>query len=208
MKKLFFITILAPFTISTTYSQIIQKPVPVVKKDVIIKTNPRQQPPPPPTAVPEYYLTSVRVNIFTGNDNKEYLSKVGIDLFCSGGASTDFGNTNPELLLFGYPAGDKSIPEMKINSNTEFVLQTGNPGNLYLIQQYGLKLKINYWANFILDAWKIDKVTMTLEFKDKKGNPHPTLATKTVTFLNASMLMTDSKFQLVCETDGFLFPKF
>lgn len=183
-------------------------------------------PPPPPTNPPTspnspnnnlYYLTSVKVDIYTGNDNKEFSSKMSIDLVRSGGAPSEFGNSNPgnESLLFSRTSGN-SETEMKTNSITSVALESiyhpeegryTEVMNLYKVQQYGLKLKINYIPNFILDAWKIDRVSMTLEFKDAQGNPHPIFGSKTILFMNASALLTDSKSNLICETDGFLMPK-
>ena len=36
--------------------------------------------------------------------------------------------------------------------------------SLALCQQYGLRLDILYEPNFILDAWKIDRVDLEIEF--------------------------------------------
>ncbi len=89
MKKFLSFTILLTFAISTATSQVIQKAVPVTKKNVTIKTVP--PPPPAPASAPPpastnkstgtnnqptlvYTLTAVKANIKTGADNKEYPS--------------------------------------------------------------------------------------------------------------------------------------
>jgi hypothetical protein len=74
------------------------------------------------------------------------------------------------------------------------------------IQNYGLELYISYRPNFILDAWKIDKVTLTLEFKDITGKPHSTLATVVIPFV-ASPLLKDGNATLKCVIDKFLLAK-
>lgn len=151
----------------------------------------------------QYFLTSVKARIFTGNDNKEAPSGVGMDLELVGGTV---------LYFFAY---DKTNPfELKPNTNREISLNPVYTYNYYysrlglhLVQTHGLILKINYRANFFTDAWKIDKVVLILEFKDWKGNLHPTLGYKEVNFMNASKLLTDTDFSLFVETDGFLMPK-
>lgn len=168
---------------------------------------------PAPATNTNYYLTSIKVKIFTGNDNKEALSKISLYLFRSGTGPLELSNPNREFVLSGGPYFDPG--ELKINSNTELPMELAYTRQesfygimgLDRIQLHGLKLQISYLPNFILDAWKIDKVAMTLEFKDDQGNPHPTMGSKTITFINASALLTDKTNSLICETDGFFMPK-
>src|SRR4051812_27061413 len=85
MKKLF-LSALIVFAVTTIQAQSgkVQKP-----EQVPLKTRPVKTTPPPtpvinktsePAAASVYSLTSVRVNIRTGNDNKEFPSKVGVML--------------------------------------------------------------------------------------------------------------------------------
>jgi hypothetical protein len=212
MKKLLVISFLSVFVISISYAQIIQKPTAPLKQKGIIKTIPGQPapPPPPPSTnkssttgtqnVPVYSLTAVRVNIRTGNDNKEFPSTVELSLI----------NRNTGYFPFSQPAANMRN-EMKINSNTEIGLdKNSNTASqhftLQSIQENGLSLQIVYHPNFFMDAWKIEAVSMTLEFKDQNGNPHPTLGSKTIVFNNASGFLDGSNTVLFCSTDGQLVP--
>ena len=196
----------------------------------IQNTNQAPPPPPktnnpPPTTVntPHYYLTAARVSIVTGNDNKEEGSKVNISLVRpSGGEWPSDDNTKScGLYQFIY---SKINNEYRVNSVTDIPLVTsfqfpaGLPGgagegwryiNLRLgdIQIHGLTLYVMYEPNFILDAWKIERVTLTLEFKDLAGNAHPTLGTVVIPFINSSVLLRDGNRTLKVETDKFLIPK-
>lgn len=215
MKKFILLSTLTGLTITTIQAQLnekLQKPQEAPRKTISAKTTP--SPVPASTTNTMYYLSSINVTLFTGNDNKEALSKISFYLFRTGGASTDFGNTNPDVVLSGSAYFDPG--EMKINSNRNFALELAytpretqymSTMSLSNIQKYGIKLQISYLPNFILDAWKIDKIDMTLEFKDAQGNPHPTLGRKTISFINVSTLLTNNKNSLACEADGFLMPK-
>lgn len=215
MKKLLFVTILSAFIISTAVSQIIQKSVPPVKQNVILKTVPAPPPPapapPPPTTnkttaagaenTPVYRLTAVKVNIRTGNDNKEYPS----------GVRTTLGVRGSGMEYF-YFVQNNLKNEMKSNTNTEFGLEkaTGNFKEITLdaLQNAGCEIRINYSANFQLDAWKIEAVTATLEFRDQNGNLHPTLSQKTINFSNANGFLNGypGTTLMICNTDGYFNP--
>lgn len=215
MKKLLFITILAALTISTATAQIIQKSVPPVKQNVMLKTVPAPPPPapaPPPPATnkttaagtentPVYRLTAVKVNIRTGNDNKEYPS----------GVRTTLGVRGSGMEYF-YFVQNNLKNEMKSNTNTEFGLEKaiGNFKEITLdaLQNAGCEIRINYSANFQLDAWKIEGVTATLEFRDQNGNLHPTLSQKTITFSNANGFLNGypGTTTMICNTDGYFNP--
>ena len=214
MKKSLFLTALTAFTISTATSQVIQKTVPAVKPNVIIKTVPATPPPPavpPPTTnktagtanqntpVPVYSLTAVRVNIRTGNDNKEFPSKVDLLLI-------NRANGN----IFHQP-GENMRNEMKSNTNTEFGLEKHPRAiqedmTLGSIQKDGLALRIFYSPNFIADAWKIEGVSITLEFKDQNSNLHPTLGSKTIVFNNATGFLDAANHILLCNMNGQFLP--
>ena len=212
MKKLLFITVLSAFIINTAISQVIQKTVPAAKQNVIIKTVPGSPLPPPPPATnkstntsnqntPVYSLTAVRVNIRTGNDNKEYPSNVRTSLGVSGSG-----------MEYAYFVQENLKNEMRSNSNTEFGLEkrTGNLKDITLdvLQNAGFHFRISYAANFQFDAWKIEGVSVTLEFRDQNGNLHPTLAQKTITFSNANGFLNGypGTTTMICNTDGYFNP--
>ena len=218
MKKLLSLTILAAFTISTATSQTVQKSVPLVKQNVIIKTVPSQPLPPPPASAPPppstnkssttgtqntpvYSLTAVRANIRTGNDNKEYPSGVRTTLGVRG-----------SKMEYSFFVQENLKNEMRSNSNTEFGLEkrAGNLNDITLdfLQNAGFHFRISYAANFQLDAWKIEGVSVTLEFRDQNGNLHPTLSQKTITFSNANGFLNGypGTTTMICNTDGYFNP--
>ena len=219
MKKLLAIIILAAFTISSATSQTIQKSVRPVKKNTTIKTipqpapSPAPAPPPPSTQQPVakqapaasdlvYSLTSVRVNIRTGNDNKEYPSNVRTTLGVRGSG-----------MEYSYFVQENLKNEMRSNTNTEFGLEKVTGSNfkditMDVLQNAGIRVRIAYAANFQLDAWKIEGVSVTLEFRDHNGNLHPTLAQKTITFSNANGFLNgyNGTTTMICTADGYFNP--
>jgi hypothetical protein len=230
MKKLLFIAVIAILQMSTINAQttrtevktkpVKEEPAKIIKKEIKTIPAPPATPannPPPTPSTAAYYLTGIKVNIYTGNDSKENLSKVGIDLFRLGWRTTNIAAASDEAIMAGYAISNSSVPEMKTGSNTQFLLKdayspTSEPSmyvntmSIESIQQFGVRLKIYYWPNFILDAWKIDKVSITLEFKDTQGNLHPSLGNKTITFFNVSALLTEKNPHLICDLDKFLIP--
>lgn len=193
-----------------------------VKMNVTFRNEPRTKtppPPPPPVNNTIYYLRTATVEIVTGNDNKEQPSIVHISLNRPGGSNyTNDPNHTDAALLFSYLSGERNLFEFKPNTTTRLVLPClyQFPGQyegwryhelrLSLIQTWGLGLYIYYGPNFILDAWKVEKVTLTLTFGDVAGNPHPSMPTVVIPF-NASVLLKDGNRTLVCEMDKFLMPK-
>jgi hypothetical protein len=201
MRKLLFFSILIVISISETQSQIIVNRATKTKGSI-----PQSQPvsnsntksTTQNTSI--YSLSSVRVNIRTGSDNKEFPSKVDLLMSCRSGSG----------FIYHQP-GDNMRNEMKINSNTEFGLEkypTVIQQNLTLesLQKEGLTLRIFYNPNFIADAWKIEGVAITLEFKDQNGVPHPTLGSKTIVFNNASGFLDAVNHTLMCFADGQFVP--
>jgi hypothetical protein len=218
MKKIILITGLAVFVINTATAQITQKTVPPVKQNVIIKTVPPPPAPPPPatnkstgtsnqnTPAPVYSLTAVKAGIRTGNDNKEYPSNVRTSLGVRG--------SNMQYAFF---LQENLKNEMRSNTNTEFGLEkvsktysntTLKDITLEALQNAGFHCRINYLANFQLDAWKIEGVTITLEFRDQNGNLHPSLGNKTITFGNANGFLNGyaGTTTMICNTDGYFNP--
>lgn len=214
MKKILFLAALAMFAIRNAGAQITpggrtkvtQKTVPATIKTVPgpIETPPL---PPPPVSksegtttsqyVPVYALTSVRVKIRTGNDNKEFPSKVH-SLLMARSDPKDWRN------YIQINLGN----EMKVNSDTEFGLDLEGraPTPLSKYQTSGLKLSIVYEPNFFADAWKIEGVTLILEIKDQQGNLHPTLGNKTIVFTTATGFLNSEYRYLYCIADGSFAP--
>jgi hypothetical protein len=127
------------------------------------------------TTTPVYVLSSARVKIKTGNDNKEFPSTVWVAVMAKSAPAQ----------WRTYVQGNLGN-EMKINSETEFGLgQEAQAISLETFQQSGLVLSIQYNPNIIFDAWKIESVSLTIEFKDQNGNLHPSFGSKTILFSNA-----------------------
>jgi hypothetical protein len=224
MKQIIFLFILAVFAISVAQAQTI----PNTSKTKVTKTKleapseskmikpeptePKAPPPaPPPPAinktpattsqnVPVYNLTSVRVTIRTGNDNKEFPSKVMAWIQTKNPPSSEW---------FSYKQINLAN-EMRINSNTEFGLERDSllRGVIRLedLQAKGIQLKIWYASNWLTDAWKIESVSVVLEFKDQNGNLHPTLGNKTIVFSNAYGFLNNDYKMMVCTADGSFAP--
>ena len=102
---------------------------------------------------------------------------------------------------------------MKSNSNTEFGLEKITRENLKdltldVLQTTGIEFRIHYSANFQLDAWKIEGVSVTLEFRDQFGNLHPTFGQKTISFSNANGYLNgyDGTRIMKCHADGYFNP--
>lgn len=210
MKKLLLITILSAFAIGNLYAQI-------RTSKTLRNTQSLDQAiplPPPPTnsktsgpisnadvAASVYTLTSVRVNIRTGSDNKEFPSAVRVSLGVRGGN-----------MGYNYFFQENLKSEMKSNSNTEFGLEKSKAYSkditLDVLQNTGFDLRIAYTANFQLDAWKIEGVSATIEFRDQNGNLHPTLGQKTITFSNANGFLNGypGSYYMNCNTDGYFNP--
>lgn len=215
MKKLLCVSLLSTFILSTAVAQVIQKTVPPVKQNVIIKTVPAAPPPPPAPAppvtnkttapvtqnTPIYSLTAVKANIKTGNDNKEYPSNVRTSLGVRG-----------SNMQHAYFVQENLKNEMRSNSNTEFGLEKRGSQlkdlTLDVLQNAGFHFRIDYAANFQFDAWKIEGVIITLEFRDQNGNLHPTLGQKTINFSNANGFLNgyNGTRSMICNTDGYFNP--
>ena len=212
MKKLLFISGVVILMLNTAVAQVIQKTVPPPKQNIIIKQVPAAPPaPPPPTTdkttapvnqnTPVYSLTVVKVNIKTGNDNKEYPSNVRTSLGVRG-----------SNMQYAYFVQENLKNEMRSNSSTEFGLEKRGSNlkdlTLEVLQNAGFHFRIDYSANFQFDAWKIEGVMVTLEFRDQNGNLHPILAQKTINFSNANGFLNgyNGTRSMICNTDGYFNP--
>lgn len=138
----------------------------------------------------DYYLSSAKVTIQTGNDNKE--ANNSLMYYYVGIANY---NESFAFSLGSIANGSGYTPEIKANSTTELLpnrsLDKNTNGlftmynSLCFYKQRGLALAIIYdnkaWAT---DAWKINSITLTIEFRDKKGTLYPNAlyASKTITF--------------------------
>ncbi|MGG9960548.1 hypothetical protein [Ferruginibacter sp. SUN106] len=204
MKKilLFLITVIL-FTVASRAQ--IQTPVSIKKdssiKKTIIQRAPVTQAPAPKTVAPSVYtLTSAKVNIRTGNDNKETPSNMifffrekdgvwgkGTDLFQSGSKSEFKVNSNFEMLLDRVPA----------TAAAAYTLDN--------LQARGLYFAVYYSPNFITDAWKIESITVTLEFKDQFGNLHPSFGNRVIQYNISNGLLTNANWLLKATADGAFF---
>jgi hypothetical protein len=209
MKKLLFLFITV-FSITAAIGQLtprLEKSVIVKPATKIIKTNPAPPLAPAPAVNKEtppgdqttlvYTLSSVRVNIKTGSDNKEFPSQVYVEIWKKG----EFFNamSAPGRL---YKIG--TVNEMAVNSNTELGLGKIAPDDklsLSNLQTSGVELRITYLANIFLDAWKIENISCTLEFRDQNGKLHPTMGTKNISFSNAAGFLDGKYKAMVCTTD-------
>jgi hypothetical protein len=216
MKKLVFSSIVIIFAVTTAQAQIktkTEKIRPQIPSKIItpVAEEPKTPAPPPPTnktagaetaqTALVYRLTAVKANIRTGNDNKEYPSVVRTSLGVRG-----------SQMEYAYFVQANLKNEMRSNTNTEFGLEKGGLNlkeiTLDALQSAGLHFRISYVANFQLDAWKIEGVTLTLEFRDQNGNLHPSLAQKTITFSNANGFLNgyNGTTDMICNTDGYFNP--
>lgn len=223
MKKLFLIPCAC---LLTTYVVLAQLTPPQPAKKLIIKqqTGPglesqptRTEPYKPLLTSASYFLSSVKVTIGTGSDNKESLSNLSIEL--------SVRNNN-----FQCYAQNNVTNELKTNTSTTIGLEKSNsytsgdnPANLTTrysnsatgsqnislaaVESNGLSLRIIYKPNFFADAWKIETVSVTLEFRDANGNLHTTSGQKTFTFTNTSTFLDNfDKRILICTADNYFKP--
>lgn len=198
MKKNITILFVLVFTAGFSFAQI-------TKPEVIKKNLPPAKTTPPPANTPPapnpsvYSLTAARVSIKTGSDNKEFPSKVVVWLISRGNG---FALDQPAENLRN---------EMKVNSTTEFGLQQctycdAKNKTLEAFQKQGVMLRIRYLPNFPTDAWKIEGVSLTLEFKDQYGNPHPQYGNKTIVFNNANGFLDAWNGDMECTADAAFTP--
>lgn len=172
----------------------------VTTKRTVAEPQAQETPKPAPTSK-DYRLTLGKVTIHTGNDNKEQPSHVQMGL--------SFGKNGSGF----YDTPREKYKEFAVNSVTELYLDQLYLGyypyeapTLALAEETGVTLYISYTPNFPLDAWKIEKVVLTLEYRDGSGNLHPVLKSKEIVFTNVGALMNNVNRSLVCEADRFLMP--
>lgn len=169
---------------------------------------------PQPLTVADYKLTSVRVKINTGRDNKENPSEV-YTKFCipETGTPTYLAfaqwnlqsempiNTEVEVGLRKLANANLEITSTRMTMGRAHELHTGaSEISLADIQKHGAKLFVYYSPHLFTDAWRVENVTILLEFKDKNGNLHPVHGSKSLSFSNAKVFLNglDNRY-LVCE---------
>lgn len=151
----------------------------------------------------DYFLAVAKVTLKTGKDNKENGSALILRVYPATGTDNWRKGYNQE----NYKS------ELKVWSTNEFTLPRAAAfdqsfNSLAHYRQTGIMVDVNYntMGNgpfFGLDAWKIEEVSVTLEFKDKNGNPHPTMGSKTIYFTDPNMYLDFKKWQLYCKTDQY-----
>jgi hypothetical protein len=203
MKKILIGVIVAVFSVSYAAAQfnktVGKKKTEPIQTEPVKKIAPPSQPP-----TPVYAMTAARVSIRTGSDNKEFPSGVYVEVW----QKDHPGGANYQAHCL-YNIRDLKN-EMAINSTTQLGLEkTNGPAEKFLlstIQQYGLELNVSYLPNFFMDAWKIENITWTLEFRDQNGNPHPTLGNKVISFSNSTGFLNNEYHVMKCFIDQSLNP--
>jgi hypothetical protein len=219
-KNILHFTVLI-FTSIACHAQFAPLTPPQTSKPKVVKTQTspglestptRTTPPQPANAI--YSLSSVKVTIKTGNDNKESLSNLSVELavrdaayniFVQNNLTNEFtsnsgitiGLEKSNSFTSGYnPA---SIPTLYSTS------ATGSKSiQLSDVEKYGLSLRIIYKPNFFTDAWKIEQLSLALEFRDANGNLHATSGQKTIVFSNAATFLDNfDKRILICTADNY-----
>jgi len=222
MKKLFLINFTLLMLTSMSSSAQLTPPAPPKPRPVKVLVSPGLESAPTrttplPLTNADYLLSTVKVTIKTGSDNKESLSNVTVELAVR--------DTNCSIF-----AQNNLTNELKINSENTIGLERYNAwinrtaGNIsptpyytkptgikaiFLsdVLKYGLSVRIIYKPNFFADAWKIENVSATLEFRDGNGNLHATYGTKTVSFSNTSTFLDNfDKRILICTADASFNP--
>lgn len=174
-----------------------------------------------------YIISTARVTIKTGNDAKEYPSKIQIFLFpipaptysyaytlgqlnytnlMVVGSSTELGLTALNKQLVPWPV---SYPSGYSGTNKPSHPFTSGSHNWMLsdLQQQGFRLLIAYQPNNVFDAWEIKQVTVQLEIRKADGTPHPTLNNKKIVFdISTPPLGVPTGMALVCEADKNFMP--
>lgn len=135
----------------------------------------------------DYFLTGVTFNIQTGNDNKE-----------ANNSDVDFnfrtGNGILTYRYFSYKAEIKANSTISIAPNQCMIPNPPGPfsnqNSLQYYKQNGIRLDIIYNnQKFASDAWKINSVSVTLQFTNRNGRLSPTYGKKTISFPGATGIL-------------------
>ncbi|MFT3822886.1 MAG: hypothetical protein QM731_03155 [Chitinophagaceae bacterium] len=160
------------------------------------------------TAAPsdaDYFLAVAKITIKTGNDNKDNGAKLILRVYPA---------TGTDNYRKGY-CQENYTRELKKWATDEIPLPRAGEFNqsfnsLANYKQTGIMVDILYdtWGGPYppLDAWKIEEVSVTLEFKDKEGKSHPTMGSKIIHFPNSNQYLDFTKWHLFCKTDQYMNP--
>jgi hypothetical protein len=150
----------------------------------------------------DYFLAVAKMTIKTGNDNKDNGAKLILRVYPASG--TD--NYRKGYTLENYTTELKrwATDEIPLPRAGEFNQSFNSLANY---RQTGVMVDILYdtWGGPFppLDAWKIEEVSVTLEFKDKNGNAHPTMGSKIIHFPGSNQYLDFTKWHLFCRTDQY-----
>ena len=158
----------------------------------------------------DYYLSVVKLTIKTGRDNKEYPSEISVAV-CPGSQTIDFNKAIPNSHGFRLRQYKN---ELSVNTTQDLFIEkesrySAAENSLTAYKQYGLKFWLFYYDKSILNtgAWKIESLSLTLQFKDAAGNPHPTMGSKTIIFPDWDLWMDAfDKVHTYYRTDGYFNP--
>lgn len=167
-----------------------------------------------------YYLRTATVKIWTGADNKEKPSSMGLDLFVNSPSTYGFASdTSQQYLVSSSPWNPTRPYEIAANSQVTLTMDqmyfawderqkpNYHPEQISLTQfnKNGLTLYLSYSPNFFTDAWKVDKVELIVDFTRADGTHHPIYGNKSIIFNNIGLL-SNAKQVAVLKTDRFLMP--
>lgn len=153
----------------------------------------------------DYFLAVSKMIIRTGNDNKDRGAKLILRTYPVSGNN----NYRRGYCLENYTAELKkwTRDEIPLPRAAEFDQSFNSLANY---KQTGIMVDIYYdtWGGPfpLLDAWRIEEVSVTLEFKNKNGQPHPTMGTKTIIFPGSNQLLNFADMHLFCQTDQYFNP--
>ncbi len=173
------------------------------------RTNTAPPPPPPPTTTANdpaaFFLTSAKVTVLTGDDDKEWPTEIGFRLFRTPPMPAQ--KNDPVWNCFAYPTYTEALPA---RSTREFTLLRDalrdDLVSLQSIQSTGLTLAIDYRIRNNWTFWKISTIWIELEFKDRSGKPHPIFGYKKLMFAEPVRMQIQSG-NLECILDRFLMPQ-
>lgn len=199
MKK-FFIAAVCVCCVSVMHAQILTKSKGAKGNGQQVETT--------TTAAPndaDYFLAVAKITLKTGNDNKDNGAKLILRIYPASG--TD--NYRKGYLLDNYTRELKKFAtdEIPLPRAGEFDQHFNSLANY---KKTGIMVDILYdtWGGPMppMDAWKIDEVSATLEFKDKSGKAHPEFGSKIIHFPSSSSYLDFFKWHLFCKTDQYLNP--
>lgn len=126
----------------------------------------------------DYFLAGAVIRIATGGDNKE----------ANTSTASFYVRPRKSNGMVAYKLEDYAN-EIKVNQAEDLRLDragtlTAAQNSLQYFKQNGLSIIVAYCnKNFCTDAWKINSITVILEFKDANGNPAPAgYGSKTINF--------------------------